>query len=229
MSIDPNHYQLPPHPDKIKLMQPDNAPPIHTSQNQPSQYDFILKDKPKPKRKLIPSFTNLPKPARIIIEVVLALFVIIILLALFSGNHASGSNKLVSVVAQAQEIVRVDTIAAQQANNSSGAIQNLIATSSTVLSSQQAELTQYLKNNNVKISNNSLNADFNKNTDTSLQTATQNNNLDSVYLSYLKSQLNNYQTSLQTAYKSAGKNGKAILSKDYDSIQTLLNAPQFSS
>ena len=145
------------------------------------------------------------------------------------GNRAAGNDKLVTLVAQSQEIVRVDVVAAQQAKNSNSAIQNLISTSSAILTSQQAELTQYLKNNNIKVSKAKLNANINKNTDTQLKSASQNNNFDGVYLSYLKKQLNSYQTALQTAYKNAGKSGKVILSKDFNSIKTLLSSSQFNT
>jgi hypothetical protein len=210
-------------------MQPNNTPPANTPQNQPNQYDFILKDKPKPKKSLVPNFTNLPRVPKLAAGIGLAVIVLIVLFVLVLGGRSTGSDKMVSAIAQAQEIVRVDAVATQQAKTAASATQNLIATSSAVLSSQQTELTQYLKTNKVKISKTKLNASLNKNTDTQLKAASQNNNLDSVYLSYLKNQLNNYQSALQTAYKSTGKNGKTILSKDFTSIQTLLSSPQLAS
>ena len=202
-------------------VEPKTSPPAPDS-----QYDFILKDKPKPKKNLVPNLANLSGPTKRVIGIILAFIVIVVLFVLVFSNRAAGNDKFVTVVAQAQEIIRVDTVATQQAKNASSATQNLISTSSTILTSQQAELTQYLKNNKVKISKSGLNANLNKNTDVQLQSASQNNNFDGVYLSYLKKQLNSYQLALQAAHKSAGKSGKEILSKDFNSIQTLLKDPQ---
>jgi hypothetical protein len=207
-------------------MEPNNIPPVNTPHNQPDQFDFILKDKPKPKKNLIPNIMNLPRSIRLAVSIVLAFIVIVVLFVLVLGIRVAGSDKLINVVAQAQEIVRVDTVASQQAKNANSATQNLIATSSTILTSQQTELTQYLKNNKIKISKAKLNTDLDKSVDAQLKSAAQNNSLDKVYLTYLKDQLNSYQTALQAAHKSAGKSGKAILSKDFNSIQTLLKAPQ---
>ena len=210
-------------------MQPDNTPPVNTPQNQPDQYDFILKDKPKPKKSFVPNLTNLPRSIRLAIAIVLGFIVIVILFVLVFGSRAAGNDKLIKIVAQAQEIVRVDTVAAQQNKSSSPATLNLISTSSAILSSQQTELTQYLKNNSTKISKAKLNSYLNKNTDAQIKSASQNNNLDKVYLSYLKNRLSSYQAALQVAYKSAGKGDKVILSRDFDSIQTLLKSPQLAS
>jgi hypothetical protein len=209
---------------------PEGSPPAVTPKNDPpeqaGQYDFILKDKPKPKKSLLPHITDLSQPVRLAAGGIIAFIILALLFVLIIGNHTSGSDKLVAVVAQGQEIIRIDTEATQQAKNSSSATQNLISTSSAVLYSQQIEMTQYLKNNNIKVSKAGLNANLNKNTDAQLQSASQNSNFDSFYLSYLKKQLNSYQLALQTAHKSAGKSGKEILSKDFNSIQTLLKDPQ---
>jgi hypothetical protein len=201
-----------------------NDPPEPTG-----QYDFILKDKPKPKKSLVPNLTNLPRSIRLAIAIILGSVVIVILFLSVFGNRAAGSDKLVKIVAQAQEIVRVDTVAAKQAKSSNLTTLNLVSTSSVILASQQTELTQYLKKNNIKISKAKLNSYLNKNTDAQLKSASQNNNFDEAYLSYLKKQLSSYQATLQIAYKGTGKNGKVILSKDFDSIKTLLKSPQLVS
>jgi len=59
-----------------------------------------------------------------------------------------------------------------------------------------------------------------------MQDASQNNQLDDAYKNYLKQALPKYQTELQSAYKSAGPNGKELLKDAFDSTATLLaNAP----
>jgi hypothetical protein len=71
-----------------------------------------------------------------------------------------------------------------------------------------------------------LAADIDKTTDTQLQSASQNNNLDATYMGYLKVNLAKYQADLQTAYKAAGPKGKTILKNAFDSTATLLGSPQ---
>lgn len=222
--MQPNEVVEPSAPSPSEGSQPATSP------TEPAgQYDFILKDKPKPKKSLVPNLTNLPRSVRLATAIILGFIVIFVLFVLVLGNRATGSDKFIKIVAQAQEIVRVDVAAAQQAKKSDPVTQNLISTSSAILASQQTELTQYLKNRKVKISKAGLNANLNKNTDAQLKSAAQNNNFDSAYLSYLKKELTSYQLALQAAHKSAGKSGKAILSKDFDSIQILLKSPQLAS
>ncbi|MBX4188883.1 hypothetical protein KW792_02175, partial [Candidatus Saccharibacteria bacterium] len=79
--------------------------------------------------------------------------------------------------------------------------------------------------NNTKVSPVALAADNDKTSDTSLQTAAQNNGLDAAYVAYMKNALSKYQNDLKVALVSSGPKGKQILSDASVSVTALLNSP----
>jgi hypothetical protein len=104
----------------------------------------------------------------------------------------------------------------------------LSATTQATLDSQQNELGSYLSKTNVKYGQKELAVKTNPATDTQLETAAQNNSLDDAYAQYLKSSLSAYSISLSATYKSTDSASlKSALQAAYDSVQTLLNSPQF--
>ncbi|OVE78871.1 hypothetical protein BVY00_01680 [bacterium G20] len=202
-------------------MLPQNTQPPAPA---PDQFDFMLKDQPKPPGRFGTLLSDVPKPAKILLLVVGALFIIVILYALFFGGKKTNTDQLTSVMASAQEISRVSSMAQLQAKDTT--TKDLAATTATVLSSQKQELRSYLISKKVKVDTKKLAARLNKSTDAKLATALQNNNYDQTYFSYLKTSLINYQASLNAANKGASLKIQAILKADYTSIQTLLTASQ---
>jgi len=194
------------------LMQPQSPDP---------QFDFMLKDSPQPKRGLVPA---IPKTAKIILAAVLGIFLLVIIIALISGRNKGSTQGIVSVMARNQEIIRVTDLA-QQLQLEDPQTQALAATVSASLSSDKQRLLDYLNKNKAKASPAQLAADKDTNTDTSLQSASQNNSLDTAYIDYLRSALAKYQADVQTAYKASGPNGQKILSETYESASTLLANP----
>ena len=186
------------------------------------KFDFMLKNNQQAKRRL--PLPLLPRPAKIILAVVVAIFVLILAFSLLAGRSGGGTQSIISALARGQETLRVTQIIQPQLQDP--AAQALAATASSTLSSDQQQLKAYLATNHTKVGTAQLAADTNKTTDSALQTAQQNNNLDTAYVSYLKTSLSEYQTSLQTAYKSAGTKGKVILKSAFDSTTTLLASPQ---
>jgi hypothetical protein len=200
------------------LMQPQSPNP---------NFDFMLKDQPKPKRSLMP---NLSKPLKIGLAVTGGIILLIIISSLLSGRNNGASQPIIGALARGQEIVRVTALLQQPPLQlRDPQTQALSATVSSSLSSDQQQLVSYLAKNHTKVNTVQLAADVNKSTDASLQSASQNNNLDSAYITYLKSNLGTYQTDIQTAYKSAGSNGKALLQKSFDSVNTILSSPQLKT
>jgi len=60
-----------------------------------------------------------------------------------------------------------------------------------------------------------------------MQTATQNNQLESAYAAYLKTSLENYRNSLAGVFKKTeSKTLKNLIDDAYTSVQTLLKSPQ---
>jgi len=191
------------------------------------KFDFMLKNNPQTKRGI--HLPNMPKPVKIILGVVVGLFLLIIISSLLSGRKSGGTQPIINAMARSQEILRVTQLTQQQLPLRDPSTQALAATVFSSLSSDQQQLSSYLALNHTKVSKTLLAADINKTTDSGLQSASQNNNLDSAYVSYLKTNLATYQTDLQTAYKAAGPKGKAILKSAFDSTKTLLTSPLLSS
>lgn len=202
-------------------MPPQNTQPVPPA---PGQFDFMMKDQPKPSRRFSGLLTTLPKPAKIALAALGALFVLVILYALFFGGKTTNVDQLTAVAARAQEIARVSTLAQSASQNADA--KGLAATTSEVLTSQEQELKSYLKTSGIKIDTKKLAAKLDKNTDAALTAALQNNNYDQAYFNYLKTNLAAYQNDLAAADKGAGKKAQAILSAANASVQTLLLAPQ---
>jgi len=152
-------------------------------------------------------------------------FVVIIAAAALRGGGKSPP--LTEVLGRAQEIVRVSQVVAPLAQNPD--TRGLVATSQAVFSSQQIELTNYLKQHRTKINAKSLLLYSDKTVDAQLQAAAQNNGLDSAYASYLKKAIIAYQGSLRAAAKGAPPARLQILNDDFASVQTLLSAPQIAA
>ena len=202
-------------------MLPQNPQPPSPA---PGQFDFMMKEQPKPPGRFSGLFASLPKPAKIALAILGILFVLVILYALFFGGKTTNTDQLTSVMANAQEISRVSTLAQQQAKDAN--TKDLATTTAAVLSSQEQELRSYLKTNNVKVDTKKLAAKLDKNTDKQLTAALQNNNYEQTYFNYLKTNLTAYQNDINTVQKGVGEEAQAILNVAYASVQTLLSAPQ---
>jgi len=184
-------------------------------------FDFMMNNQAPAKRKLgLPAFS---KPVKIGLAVVVGIVILIVAASFFTGGNGT-SSAVTGVLARGAEIQRV-TAEVQQLNLQDPTTQALAATVSASLSSDQAQLTQYLKLNKSTISKTELAADLDKTTDAQMQSASQNNNLDQTYITYLQQALSKYQSDIQAAYKDSGPNGKAILKKSSDGVNTLLSTP----
>ncbi|HET7827766.1 MAG TPA: hypothetical protein VFK97_02780 [Candidatus Saccharimonadales bacterium] len=195
--------------------------PPDQPQNPNPQFDFMLKDKGQAKRPL--GLPNLSKPVKIGLAVV-GVMIILLILSLALGGSRTKTTAINGVLARGAEIQRV-TAEVQQLKLEDPGTQALAATVSTALSSDQAQLEQYIESNKGKVSPAQLAADINKSTDSQMQSAAQNNNLDQTYQAYLKQSLASYRSDIQSAYSSVGPTGKAILKNSFDGVNTLLSTP----
>lgn len=185
------------------------------------QFDFMLKDQGKQRRSL-PSF-SLPKPVLISACTVVVIIILVVLFSLLSGSKNKDTNQITSLMAEAQEISRASGLINQQSKDAN--VTALASTVSTALSSQQAQLSNYLTSTGHKVDAKLLSADQNTGTDTLFQTAAQNNNLASTYNNYLKQNLTNYKTMLANEYNSTpSKTLKDILNNAAASINTILSS-----
>jgi hypothetical protein len=194
------------------LMQPSSPDP---------KFDFMLKNNPQPKRGLpLPSFS---KPVKIILAATIGVLLLVVISSILSGGKGGSTQPVVNAVARGQEILRVTGLTQQQIHLQDPTTQAVAATVSAALTSDQQQLSSYLASSHTKLSKLQLAADTDKTTDAQLQSASQNNNLDQAYVTYLQQALAKYQADLQTAYKAVGPKGKTILKSAYDSTSTLLS------
>lgn len=197
-------------------MQPQNTPP--TTPN----YDFILHDNKPVKRGFNLPFPKLPKPLGMILALVLGLFVVIVIYGLLSGGSTK-STGLAGIASEAQEISRVSGLVVQATTDPS--LKSLAATTQTSMSSDVAQIQDYLvKNGSKKLNAAALAAKKNSTTDTSVTTENQNNTLATFYKAYLKDKLTTYQADLQATYSSSGAKAKVLLAASYQSSKTLLGS-----
>ncbi|MGH7157389.1 MAG: hypothetical protein ACREGG_04755 [Candidatus Saccharimonadales bacterium] len=182
-------------------------------------FDFMLKDKPAAGSRF--SWAHLHGHTQVTLGVIAGVILLIVAFSLLSGRNNGSSQDFVGVLARGQETLRVTQVA-QQLNLQDPQSVALAATVDAGLSSDQVQLKNYLAKNKISISDAQLAADKDSSTDASLQSASQNNNLDGAYVSYLKTALTQYETDLQTTYKSVGPNGKNLLQTAFGSANTLL-------
>jgi hypothetical protein len=189
-------------------------------------YDFIFKGSEKPKK----SFSLPSGGPKTVLVLLVSLGVVLILVVVFAAllkPKAGGSQDLVNISARAQEIVRVSKVVEPLTQNSD--TKGLVATTEAALSSDQAQLSAYLSKNGIKTDAKSLAIYTDKTTDSQMQTAAQNNSLDSTYSAYLKKALTDYKDHLSSAFPTVPVTAKNILSAAFKSSQTLLAAPQVAS
>ncbi|MEX2006713.1 MAG: hypothetical protein WD877_00855 [Candidatus Saccharimonadales bacterium] len=179
------------------------------------QYNFILNNQSKPPGRFRLPVPNLPKPAKIILGAVLGLFAFIIIYSIFFG---SGGNRqpLADAIGRSTEIVRVTEIAKADLSDTNLA---LAATTQSVLSSNNSQLTKYASGEATSYLDNSI--------DAQLASAASNNQLDSTYIAYLVENLTAYDSALAAASQNASEDVRPLLDEARRSIQTILSAPQF--
>ena len=201
------------------LMPPENTNPQQTPAN---QFDFILKNTPKPPRK----FSFLPKLSK---PVSVGLVLVLVIIILFAASYFAGRGdatvrkNLVELMGRSQEITRVS----KQFNLrlSDPEAKSLAATTETTLTSTQSRISSYMKRNKIKFSTKDLGIYVNKKSDAELNTAIQNNELDSAYLLYVSNSLKNYQSALQkVAKQTKSQRQLEIMNDAFESNNVILSS-----
>lgn len=198
-------------------MQPQNNPAPTPSQ-QPD-YGFILQDGQKPKKGFRLPGLKLPKP---VAGVLLGAFLLLLIFSIVA-LRGSKSSPMFDVAARQTEMLRLADLATSNVKDDQ--TKNLVATVKSVFSTEQRQSASYL---GAKISDGRFKTYLNKNVDSELETAGQNNRYDDAYLSLLKSSLAAYINSVQSASTSASATEKSLLQTDLADAKTLLAAPQLN-
>lgn len=191
----------------------------------PDQYGFILNNQPKPKRRFKLPLPKLPKPVMFILGGSLVILVILVLFAAIFGGRSGNSQPLVDLMARSQEIIRVSEIAEPEVLDSG--TKALAATTKSSLAGEQTELSAFLAASGSPVEPANLTAYLDEAVDADFEAAAKNGELDAAYVNYLKENLTSYSNALQVAYQTAPAGAKPTLEEAYETVQTILSAPQF--
>lgn len=203
------------------VIMPDNEPATPNS-----SYDFLYAKGQQTKSGRKFELPKLSKPMWLL-AISLVVLLLIVILAFVFGRSSFNSQGYVELMSRAQEIVRVSDLAKDQTKNKDTLA--LISTTKATLSSEKNSIASYLSSNHVKVAPKSLTLYLDKNTDSQMQTAAQNGNVDSVYASYLKDQLSKYLSQLKIVDKVAGAKARVILNDAITSTDFLLADPQLNT
>lgn len=206
------------------LMPQQSSEPIAPITPSPN-YDFIYKEPPKPKRKIL-KLPSMSGPVRLLVGAGVVLIVVIIF-GIIASRGGSDGQKYIELMSRSQEIVRVSNAVKPLTKNTDTL--SLIATAEAALSSEQSSLSNYLSSAGEEVDEKKLTLYLDKTSDDKIETAGQNNNLESTYAQYLKGQLNSYLGQLQSAFKTADQEAKPILESAINSTKALLSSPQLSA
>lgn len=204
------------------LMPPPDSPNPH------SEFDFILKGDQQPiaQPQVSPSPSKLFLPKKAIFAVLGGLVIVIVGLIIISsaGNKSGPADQLVSLMGTGQEIARVSDLI--KTKSSDPGTLSLASTTSAAMLSEQQQLSGYMAKAGIKYDPKQLGLYKDAKTDSNIDEATKNNQLDQTYYTYLKTQLGAYQTKIRGLSGTQSKTLKPILVDAYQSTQTLLTAPQ---
>jgi hypothetical protein len=216
----------PPAPPPAPLYPGSQAPvPVQSSQ----EYNFITSpEKPAKLQWQLPGGNSMATRALMAAGGLLVLIIIFVIIkGLFSGG-GSNLTLFVGVAQDQQELIHLATNASQQkgitVNN-----QNFAATTQLSLASSQAAIVKYLSANSRKVNPKTLNLKLSTSLDNQLVNAAAATTYDQTFQEITKTKLTAYLSDLQQTYKQTkGKNGRVLLSDDYNQAQLLLtqlNAP----
>ena len=169
-------------------MQPNGQmPPAQTQQN---PYDYIINPGTPPKN----SFANgsgKPKKIVMVAFVLGGLLLVVIGIAVFSSLTSKNYESIVGLAQRQQEIIRVSELGLKDANDPSARV--YLSTVHSVTISEQNATVAFLSKKGLKVDSKILVLKKDTSTDTSLQTAKQNNTFDQVVLTKLNGEISDYR------------------------------------
>lgn len=219
-------YQPSPQPQQHTSGQYEVLPPLPSTPNDGhsghNPYDFIMSPDAHRAKSGFSLGTGNTVFIRlgIILGGVIVLFIIgaIIMSSLAPKGAIPG---LLSIAERQQEIVRVSTEAAKQAVTPDG--QNFIANVELSITSSQQQTLALLSSHGVKPNAKELALDKSTATDTELANAAAANNYDATATQNLVSQLQAYESLLQSTYKlTTSNNAKSLLQSEFNGTDLLL-------
>ncbi len=191
--------------------------------NSQNPYDFILQDKPKAKRQVLPSGKSTQSRVLVIALGLVGLIVLgIALMAVLSAGGNAATEKLTLAATDQAEILRVATVAGDKAQGRDA--KSLAITAQLTMATDQSTMITTLKKLGKKTSVKQLVSSSASQDDTTLNTAEQAGQFDTAFILLIKQLVANYQHDLRLASASAGVNTKDTINSMYDNAQTLVSA-----
>ena len=199
------------------------APSQPSGQFNPSQYDFITNPSKPPKKSVLPGRGS-SKTQRIVIVVaglVILFMLIFIFASLLSSSGRSNTEQLTVVLQTQTEVSRVAEIGENKSSTEDA--KKLAATVNIVVESQKNQLNGLLAKQDIKVNAKQLSAGKDAKTDETLTTAEKNGRFDDAFVQTMRTELEDYQKTLKTAYDgSPSKSVREALDADYQQVALLL-------
>ena len=184
-------------------------------------YDFITEPSKPAAQKLaiaIPGLAILPRKLTVIVGGMIAAIIILSVLNSVLSTKFD-LPPFLAIAQDQQELIHLSSTATQTSSVESTitpALQNFLATTELTVTSSQANLLQYLANNNQKVKTKELSLKVSPTIDTELTNAVAAGNYTQTFQQVMTSQLNTYVADLRSAYRTtSGKKGHAQLSSDF--------------
>lgn len=197
---------------------PPAPPPAPMPQNN-SPYDFIMSPQQKSGRGFNGNFKQ-----RLIIVAgggLLLLIAAIIFISVIGSSGKSGTDSLISLAQQQNEIVRVAELAESKATDS--ATKNFAVTTQLSVKSAQTQVLAQLGKSGHKLKPDQLALKQNGDTDKQLDNAATAGNFDKTFEELMQKELAKYRTALQSAYTNASStNERQLLEASFTSASNLL-------
>lgn len=202
--------------------QPGQIPSSPDPQDPQNPYHFILNAPKAPKQPLFKTGSLRSKLFVIIGGAFIVILAIVLISSLLSRSSKTATTELITIVAQQQEIIRVANLGIA-GSASDLPTQVWAATTESSVSSQQQRLIKYLKQKDIIVLPEQLNAKLSKKTDADFKTATVNSTFVSTFKDNLRSSLVAYGQDLSKSYKNVSSPEiKTLLNESYKNTVTLL-------
>jgi uncharacterized protein YpmB len=188
----------------------------------PSPYDFIVNPNAGSGRSRLPGGNSVVARSILVIGGMIVLLIVFIVGKNLLLVGSTNTPDLISVATQQQELIHL-SYNAVQVQTIETTTKNSALTTQLALTSQQQELLVYLKNHGHKVAQKQLSSQGSAATDQQLAAAVAASTYDATFNQIMVTKLTTYKQSLQQAStKGSDAAGQALLQKDYDSAQLLL-------
>lgn len=149
------------------------------------------------------------------------MIIALVVISFISNAGKSSSQSLIDLARQQQELIRVAEIGVSGSRSTN--TKNLAATAQLSLQTTQNDTIALLKKQGYKLSVKDLALKENSQTDQQLDAANLNNSFDDTFTKLIRTQLANYRSSLNGAYKaSKSKTERQILQTSYNGVTLLI-------